>query len=350
MLRPRHITRIDQKMLKLPTSRTASAGAANLCKLCDIQDWQDPDFAELGNQIMHAESGQAEQHRKLWEFTQTVRALELTAVLQPESIGLSIAGGAERILYYLARRAGRIVASDIYGEGAFKEGEAEETFLTSPNKFAPYSYPEERLKPIYMNALKLKFEPDLFDFVICLSSIEHFGGLQKSKAALQEMARVVRPGGTIVITTECALNGRRTDEIFLASEIVDLTNIPGLQLTAPIDWSLSAETCEHLLDMRRDNLSSLPHVNLKLLCSVFTSISLVFTKLPEVLSQEHTGNSVQELRSDLSTFDTYIEQLAERTWKDRSADSRSTGRLNRGIQRLKHKLAVAWYKFQEYLL
>jgi len=60
----------------------------------------------------------------------------------------------------------------------------------------------------HMNALDLRFEPETFDAVFCLSSIEHFGGEAAARHALAEMHRVAKPGGVVAITTECIIKRR----------------------------------------------------------------------------------------------------------------------------------------------
>ena len=49
-------------------------------------------------------------------------------------------------------------------------------------------------------AFDLQFPDESFDIAYSLSSIEHFGGLEGASAALDEMARVVKPGGEIILS------------------------------------------------------------------------------------------------------------------------------------------------------
>src|ERR1700759_2216575 len=54
-----------------------------------------------------------------------------------------------------------------------------------------------------MNALDLEYPDESFDIVFTLSSIEHFGGPEEVKQASREMSRGLRPGGHLVVVTEC---------------------------------------------------------------------------------------------------------------------------------------------------
>lgn len=277
---------LTRNKLRLP-SANQHYNPHSLCKLCDIDDWNDSLFSDLAGDIFARHALTPVVHRKLWEFTKTIQALKAGGVLKKNSLGLSVAGGTERILFYLANYVSRIIATDIYGYGNFSGNEASADFLTQQEKYAPYHYPKENLKAAYMNALELKFSGNLFDFAFCLSSIEHFGGLRSAKKALLEMTRVVRPGGIVFITTDCCLNRFRTHEVFSPTQIERLINDCDLELLEPIDWALSNSTLEHIIDMRKDNLATLPHINLKLFGSIFTSISLALRKRGQSSSIEN---------------------------------------------------------------
>src|ERR1700737_4564201 len=111
----------------------------------------------------------------------------------------------------MANRIARMVATDIYGEGGFAEHEADASMLTNPDAYAPYPYRREHLEVRSMNALALEFPDDSFDVVFSLSSIEHFGKPAQVARAAREMARVLRPGGHLVIVTECLIRSHPLD-------------------------------------------------------------------------------------------------------------------------------------------
>ncbi len=154
-----------------------------------------------------------------------------------------------------------------------------------------------------------------FDFVLCLSSIEHFGGPKATVRAAAEMARVVRPGGRVVITTECFVGrhplnspklqfairvaslGRRCSaatptkrmiDAFTPREIGRLIVRPmaerGVQLTQPLDTKLSAESRENLIrwvgagELHPATGSLHPHILLQAHGSPWTSAFLAFHK------------------------------------------------------------------------
>ena len=296
---------IDRSTLRVPTSEPAAEHLAwRLCKLCDIKDWQTPGFAALASDIMVRKPGHVFEHRKLWEFTQTVHALDSLGLWNRRAVGLSVAGGHERVLFYATHHLARIVATDIYGQGEFNneaDAEADRQFLERPEIYAPYPYEQERLKPLYMDALDLKFESNTFDFSYSLSSIEHFGGLEKAITALREMERVTKPGGAVVLVTECVLNGNNGAQFFLPEELLRLVSSTRLRLVENIDWSLSDQTLQYLIDMHSDDLNTTPHLNLFASGSLFTSICLVLMKPADL--------GVALLGSDLPAIDAVVDQL-----------------------------------------
>jgi SAM-dependent methyltransferase len=257
---------------------TAPLLAASTSKLCDITDWQDPKFQQIASELMHAEAGAAPLHRKVWEFTRVIWALQEQGVWHDQAIGLSVAGGQERFLFFAANHILRMVSTDIYGFGDFAKREADEAFLLNPTRFAPFPFRAENLRVARMNALALSFPDGVFDFAVSFSSIEHFGGLQQAVAALRQMARVTRPGGVIAFTTDCSLNGFTTNEVFTQRQMSELVRGSGCELVAPMNFSLSDQSKGYLIDMLRDDCNQLPHLNLKIYASIFTSACIVLRK------------------------------------------------------------------------
>jgi hypothetical protein len=100
---------------------------------------------------------------------------EDAGLLHEDTRILSVGAGHETVLFWLANRVAKVVATDIYGEGTFSEGEADRTMLTDAASFSPYPYRESHLEVRHMDAKQLEFPDDSFDAVFTLSSIEHFG-------------------------------------------------------------------------------------------------------------------------------------------------------------------------------
>jgi SAM-dependent methyltransferase len=189
--------------LSAATSETALS--RQYVKLCDIRDFDDPEVRARIDDITPGVEPPTHLHRKHWEFAMLTLFLEDCGLLREDMRILSVGAGHETVLFWLANRVAKVVATDIYGEGAFSEGEADRTMLTDPASFSPYPYRESHLEVRHMDARELEFPDNSFDAVFSLSSIEHFGSWTDIRRSASEMGRVLRPGGAAFIATECFL-------------------------------------------------------------------------------------------------------------------------------------------------
>jgi SAM-dependent methyltransferase len=128
-----------------------------------------------------------------------------------------------------------------------------------------------------MNGRTLGFSSGSFDIAYSLSSIEHFGGLEGAREAVDEMARVVKPGGLVVVATEYLLEGPRTDETFPPDEIHALSKRPGLELVEPIDERVYERYKIDPVDLRT-NAYQTPQMLVRNGDTVFTSVMLFLEK------------------------------------------------------------------------
>jgi SAM-dependent methyltransferase len=222
-------------------------------KLCMVCDFDEPAVQERIDDIVPGLEPPGRVHRKNWEYALLTLFLEDWGLLKEDTRILSVGAGHETVLFWLANRVAKVVATDIYGEGTFSGLEADRTMITDPASFSPYPYRESHLEVRHMDAKHLEFEDESFDAVFSLSSIEHFGSWADIRRASSEIGRVLRPGGAAFIATECFLgrslfSPRPVQEagsklalpirIFtpptLQSEIVDPS---GLELVQPLDTS-----------------------------------------------------------------------------------------------------------------
>jgi SAM-dependent methyltransferase len=283
-------------------------------KLCDVRDFQDADVVRMLREILPERDPLTHVERKVWEFAMLALFLEEVGHLNEDTEALATGAGDERMVFWLANRLGRVVATDIYGEGSFAEREATATMLTDPAAHAPFPYREDRLEVRYADARELPFEDESFDVAFSLSSIEHFGGPADVARAAREMGRVLRPGGHALVVTECfvrlhpletafadsavraiTLNAkrrgatprRRLIEGFTPRELrTRIVRPSGLELMQPLDLSLSRESWDNLTITHGDGRLApatgafYPHVLLKSGRSVFTSVCLPLRKAP----------------------------------------------------------------------
>jgi SAM-dependent methyltransferase len=250
-----------------------------LCELANPAKWDNPDWVALLRSLTGVRPDKLSMHRKAYEFTQLLFGLERLGCLQADSRILSVGAGHEPVLYWLANRVGRVHATDRY-EGAWQsEGarEGDRLVLTEPAHFAPFPYRQNRLVFSVMDGRRLAFAARTFDIAYSLSSIEHFGGVDAAREAVGEMARVLRPGGTLVLATEYLLAGRHHDEAFQPAEIRTIIDHPALGLVEPIDERVWQRYRGVPVDLAR-NEHQTPHMVVADRGCVFTSVMLFLRK------------------------------------------------------------------------
>ena len=281
-------------------------------KLCDRRDFDDPEVRATIRAIVPGLESEAELERKFWEYAMLALFMEDVGALRDDAEVLAVGAGHEAPLFWLANRVGRVLATDIYGEGGFAGGEAERSMLADPSSFAPYPYRRERLEVRWMDARQLEPASSSFDLVFSLSSIEHFGGPRDIARAASEIGRVLRPGGHAFIVTECfaskhpldwplaqtairaltlgrrcgtATPRQRVVEVFSPRELDSRIVKPsGLRLMQPLDTNLSEETFENVARLQPDGRletpsgSRQPHILLRGHGAPWTSVCLALEK------------------------------------------------------------------------
>jgi SAM-dependent methyltransferase len=121
--------------------------------------------------------------------------------------------------------------------------------LTDPTRHSgSIPFRPGRLVVQHMDGRSLRFEDNTFDFIYSCSSIEHFGEAQDVAQAAKEMARVLKPGGLIAISTELCVKGEpgrlnRSTLLFSAQQIKELIVEPSgcIPVDQP-DYTVSSST------------------------------------------------------------------------------------------------------------
>jgi SAM-dependent methyltransferase len=155
--------------------------------------------------------------------------------------------------------------------------------MEDPDLYAPFAYRRDRLRFLNMDGRALSFRDASFDIAYCLSSIEHFGGLDGAAAALREMGRVVRPGGIVAVATEYALSGPPHEETFQPHELDTLLRQPGLELVEPIDDRVYRRYDYSVVDLYTRPYQS-PHMVVRFGDTVFTTVMVFLRKTTHSLT------------------------------------------------------------------
>jgi SAM-dependent methyltransferase len=283
-------------------------------KLCDLRDFADPEVLATISSILPERDARTHIERKVWEFAMLAMFLDEVGRLKDETHALSVGAGDERIAFWLANRIGRVVATDVYGEGAFSGNEADPSMLEDPRAHAPFPYREDHLEVRWMDARVLEFPSETFDVVFTLSSIEHFGSPADIAKSAGEIGRVLKPGGHAVIVTECFVRHHPLDtataevakrvltlnrkmpgarpgqrvalaDVFTPRELTKhIVRPSGLRLMQPLETKITPESWDNLTLCSPDGRllpksgHKYPMVLLQLRRSVFTSVCLILEK------------------------------------------------------------------------
>ena len=130
-----------------------------------------------------------------------------------------------------------------------------------------------------MDGRYLGFRSGTFDVAYSLSSIEHFGGLTGAQAAVDEMARVLKPGGLLVLATEYMLAGTPHAEVFQPAEVHALVGRPGLRLVQPIDEQVYRRYDYSVVDLYKNRFQT-PHMVVCMGETVFTTVMVFLERIP----------------------------------------------------------------------
>ena len=214
-----------------------------LCKVYSLEDARqsDPHWQELLLRMCPNWKEEGALHRKYWEWGLGLHGLHELGCIRPDAVALGVGAGVEWPLFYLANRVRRVHAIDLYSVASHFQG-TDPTAVENAESVAPFPWRRESLLFQRMDALDLRFDSDTFDFVFSFSSIEHFGGHAGAALAMQEIARVLRPGGIAAIATELILQGPAHPEFFMPHEIEPcFAGASGLELVEPLDLSVDDE-------------------------------------------------------------------------------------------------------------
>jgi SAM-dependent methyltransferase len=146
------------------------------------------------------------EYRKHWEVVQAARTFRYAGLLNDRSEMLGIGAGNEPTVFWLTNHVGTVHATDLYLSEGWEES-ANVQMLIDPGRNWRGEWKPQRLVVQHMNALDLRYEDESFDGVFSSSSIEHFGDLSDVRRSIEEVRRVLRPGGIFSVSTELLLEG-----------------------------------------------------------------------------------------------------------------------------------------------
>lgn len=204
-------SRVDGRVGAGPSIRPH--GVLHLSKVCNLEDFSHPELVEVLHRYFSHELARfgpqfpnGREWRKHWEVAMAMRTFARAGLLDERHDFLGVGAGNEPTIFLLTRHAKRVVATDLYLEPGWEES-ANTSMLTDPGWHWPYAWHPERLQVASMNALDLRFRDESFHAIFSSSSIEHLRNRRAIKRALDEMCRVLAPGGILSISSEYRIAG-----------------------------------------------------------------------------------------------------------------------------------------------
>lgn len=144
----------------------------------------------------------------------------------------------------------------------------------------------------HMDARHLRHEDQTFDGIFSSSSLEHFGDLEDVSRSLDEMCRVLRPGGVASLSTEYRLAGDPPGLqgvlMFDASQLTEtIVGNRAWRLVTPLDLTITPATLASVTDFDRATADLTAHVTA--LGGVLRLHELEWSRYPHILLRHQSG-------------------------------------------------------------
>lgn len=216
------------------TVPVGQAAGDSLSRLCRAEDFEQPQWRQWADALADDPERTPERYdRLLWETAHVLHCLQQTGHLHARACGFVLRPGVDALLWALAERTRLIVSADLHGDLASRVG--------APG--VP-QYPSDRLRVLNLDPSGLPFSTGAFDFACAVGTPQLFLQRQDAARSLAELGRIVKPGGSIIVSADVVLDGAATDHALQPDELVDLLDAAGLQLAADLDLTLTPRTLE----------------------------------------------------------------------------------------------------------
>lgn len=120
---------------------------------------------------------------------------------------LGIGAGKEETISILSQYAKRVFATDIYLDQGVWSSWHDRTLLIDPRSQMDSNYNHRRVVWQHVDGRELPYEDNSFDGIFSCSSIEHFGNEADIRKAIEEVHRVLKPGGVAAVSSEYKIEG-----------------------------------------------------------------------------------------------------------------------------------------------
>jgi SAM-dependent methyltransferase len=189
------------------------------------------------------------EDRHYWQTAMIARTLMSHGVPGPASRVLCVGAGNAPILFWLTTRVGRVFAADHYLAPDSPAAAWCGSMPVDPERHWPGSWNPARLVVQHMSPLELNYPDASFAAVVALHVLESLADADEVQQALEQMFRVLQPGGLLSMEIELQIDGPRVDWAATPHRALDEAELRGRILEAlpwspvdPLDLSVSAAT------------------------------------------------------------------------------------------------------------
>ena len=274
----------------------------NLSKICDAADWFDPEMKMvIENELIEP----ARLHRKQWEFAMIFLTLKKYGLLNDSKTGLSLGGGNERVLYSIAKYVKKLIVTDLYDDNTSWDCARTQ----DPDEFIkaskPFPVDDNKIQALKMDMRFLDFADSSFDFCYSSCAIEHIGKHKDFLQHFNEVNRVLKDGGTYVLTTELQFGEQTIPDpnnyIFSRKYLAELISESELDFVSDVNVELNRNEINFPFPSNIRNTTFLGHnfINEKVF-NYFPHIILLhgnvpFTSVLLILRKSSSGKNSKDI-------------------------------------------------------
>ena len=242
------------------TATEPRTGVLSYNRACNVEDFSHPDLRAVLREVFAHELVRfgrdyptGREDRKEWEVAMAVRTFRDHGLLDGSSRLLGIGAGNDPTVFHLTRRARRVFATDLYLDPERRDGRTDPSMLAEPERNWPFAWNPRRLVVQHMDPLDLRYDDASMDGVFS-RTIGHAGEDETMMRALDEVYRVLRPGGVLSVATDVRVDGNACDA---AAVFRDLVGSRDWLPVSPVELDVSEATLATADDAGRhvDDLS-----------------------------------------------------------------------------------------------
>lgn len=210
-----------------------------LSKVANVADFEDEAFQQVfskykfSHQQPNPFNDVAFLNRKTWEIGMAIYSFDRFNMLTGDLEFLGIGAAKEETISILSNCAKRVFATDIYlNQGTWMDWHDGQLLIDARQQMGS-NYNHRRVVWQHVDGRDLPYEDNSFDGIFSCSSIEHFGTEEEIRKSIEEVCRVLKPGGVAAISSEYKISG--DGDGFANVQLFDLDRIQRVWLDG-IPW------------------------------------------------------------------------------------------------------------------